>query len=202
MSVVGTLDVIQQAPDCCWFIILKVALMSNLQAVQQNGRALVGIPDWVLQTSSLTRLSLRKNQIALLSREISQLPLLKYLDFSENQWVALPPEIGLLTELQSVLLAFNHLCVLPRTLSLCVNIESLDLKGNKLTNVPFFFTRFVRLSRLDYTNNALQVTSGLFGFANVVFFRSALSELMRVFRRESLNLQKLMLTIHSTHCGI
>jgi Leucine-rich repeat (LRR) protein len=131
--------------------------MSNLKAIQQNGRGLTSVPDWILQTSSLTRLSLRKNRIALLSRDVCQYPLLKCLDLSENELVALPPEIGLLTALQSLLLAFNHLSILPRTFGLCVNIESLDLKGNKLTNVPFFFTRFVRLTRLDFTNNVLQV---------------------------------------------
>jgi Leucine-rich repeat (LRR) protein len=141
----------------CSIECFSIHSMSNLHAIQQNGRGLSGIPDWVLQTSTLTRLSLRKNRIALLSQEIAQLPHLKCLDFSENQLVSLPPEIGLLTELQSVLLAFNHLTTLPRTFSLCVNVESLDLKGNKLTSIPFFFTRFVRLARLDMTNNVLQV---------------------------------------------
>lgn len=141
--------------------------MSNVQVVQQNSRGLIGVPDWVLQTSTLTRLSLRKNQIALLSRDIAQLPLLKHLDFSENQLMSLPPEIGLLTELQSVLLAFNHLSVLPRTLSLCVNIESLDLKANKLTAIPSFFTRFVRLARLDLANNVLQAKKSEFAEAAV-----------------------------------
>lgn len=178
--------------------------MSNQQSIQQNGRGIISIPQWILQTSNLTRLSLRKNQIALLSNEISQLPHLKHLDFSENQLVALPPEIGLLTELQNLLLAFNNLSILPRTFSLCVNVESLDLKGNKLTNVPFFFTRFVRLARLDMTNNVLQVTFGCILFTlQHFFFLSILSRISYwVIRLKGLNSLNLTLTIHSTHSGI
>ena len=133
-----------------------------MQIVQENSKSLRSIPNWVLETTSITRLSLRKNNISLVPNDIAQLSHLKRLDLSENQLYSIPAEVGFLTCLEILQLANNHISSLPRTLGKCFNLQILDVKANKITAIPHFFTRLVSLLRLDVSHNALSATKSEF----------------------------------------
>jgi len=133
--------------------------MASSCSVERAQCRLRTVPDWILDKTELTRLSLRQNQIPVLPSSIGVLVMLEDLDVSENELLSIPPEIGHLIHLKALHASANQLSALPKSLCNCVKLRTMVLSRNGLTRMPAWLASLTALRRLDIAENRFQLGS-------------------------------------------
>ena len=88
------------------------------------------------EEGNIIRMNLRGNNISLLSKEISLLHNLKYLDLSYNKISVVPKEVSQLHSLEYLRLKSNRLTTLPKEFAQSPNLAMIDASDNYVLSLP------------------------------------------------------------------
>ncbi|CAM9464895.1 unnamed protein product [Lampetra fluviatilis] len=131
--------------------------LTSLSILFLANNCLQELPEWLGQLRSLTRLSVKDNDLCSVPpSSLEGLSALCCLDLSNNRLETLPEELGSLHCLEDLDLSRNSLASLPASLSGMNRLKSLFLHDNRLISVPASLASLPALSRLDLCNNSLR----------------------------------------------
>lgn len=135
-----------------------LAGLDALETLEVDSNRLKRLPANLLACTSLTTLSLHRNQLDALPRALGErLQRLKYLDVSYNGLRTLPDSLGQLESLEHVNAKFNKLERIPASLGNAKNLRHLDLSSNfiDLKTIPGSLGFLSNLTFLDLSNNGI-----------------------------------------------
>jgi Leucine-rich repeat (LRR) protein len=149
----------------------KVFLLTSITTLTLKRNEIESVPPAISQMQSLTSLNLSENALSSLPDEIGQLTGLEELDISENQISALPATIGQLTNLK-VLSAFkNALNKLPDEIGQCQLLNDVNFFNNKLIRLPATFSGLAALENLNVGGNKLKTLPKTDQWTNLAEFK-------------------------------
>lgn len=134
-----------------------VYLMTNLKRIETKGAGIKKISKKITNLSKLEYLDLRDNyDLAVLPENIGELKKLKTLGISVCNLKKLPESICELTQLETLHLQHNKLTELPKNFGNLKHLRKLDLEGNKLQTLPESFKNLSELRSLLISRNKLK----------------------------------------------
>ncbi|KAK7386566.1 hypothetical protein VNO78_26899 [Psophocarpus tetragonolobus] len=132
----------------------KLSLIKLASLIEVSSKK--GISELVLQNKLM-------DQVDWLPDSVGKLSSLIKLDLSENRIAVLPSTIGGLSSLTSLDLHSNKIAELPECVGDLVNLVYLNVGGNQLSSVPASLGRLVRLEELDLSSNQLSTLPDAIG---------------------------------------
>ena len=150
---------LKELPD----IVASVA--SSIKVLDAGNNQLTVWPSALEMTTSLQRLVLSNNLIAIISPSLQPYAsTLKILLLDSNQITTLPVELSLLIKLERMSLSNNKLRgALPPVIGSLPSLTLLDLSKNQLTSLPDSMGKLENLEDLDASENALSHIPPSFG---------------------------------------
>jgi len=149
----------------------KVFACTTITALTLKRNEIESLPPSISAMQSLTVLNLSENALSSLPDEIGQLTGLEELDISENQISALPTTIGQLTNLK-VLSAFKYaLSKLPDEIGQCQALNDVNFFNNKLIRLPPSFSGLTSLLNLNVGGNKLKTLPKTDQWTNLAEFK-------------------------------
>jgi Leucine-rich repeat (LRR) protein len=130
---------------------LAAALKNPDQVIRLSLRKqkLKVMPKEILQFKNLQYLDLSKNSIKELPPEIGDLKNLQYFSISKNDLEGFAPEIGKLTNLRWLIMNQNEMSLLPPQIGDLTKLEYLDLWSNNLDHFPDELKNLKKLKTMD-----------------------------------------------------
>ncbi|MGL4597972.1 MAG: leucine-rich repeat domain-containing protein [Bacteroidia bacterium] len=120
-------------------------------------REFTSIEEAMKNPEQVIRLSLRKQRLKTIPKEVYLFPNLQYLDLSKNQIEEVSDSIGMLTNLQVLILSKNKIQGLPRELGDLYNLRILNINQNELMALPPQIGKLKKLEILDLWSNNLSM---------------------------------------------
>jgi Leucine rich repeat len=115
------------------------------------------IPNQISSFLGLKFLSLKKNRIKSIYRELNPLKELEWLDLSENSIKSAPLDLIKLKNLVSLDLSSNFIQNFPENIKKMTNLSDLFLSNNKIKELPLNIGEFQHLEVLDLSFNQIEV---------------------------------------------
>ncbi|KAF9918131.1 DTW domain-containing protein 1 [Lobosporangium transversale] len=128
--------------------------MGNVYSIILCDRDLHHLPDDIYKHHKhVTKLLLRRNNIAEIPQEIKILTNLVELSLRDNLLTSVPPELACLRLLQKLSLANNRIQEPPEPIATFSHLTWLSLASNTLTSLPDSFSKLQKLTSLDLQRN-------------------------------------------------
>lgn len=133
------------------FTSLEEALQQpdSVYSLSLRKNRLTQIPKEVFLLKNLERLDLSRNRISVIPDELSSLKNLRELDLSKNELTQISPAVGELENLIVLRLYLNNITALPAQLGQLTKLEVLDIWGTELEYFPDELARLTSLKVLD-----------------------------------------------------
>ena len=125
----------------------------KLETLAVGDNQFAGLPDWIGDLTSLTRIDLNDCRLEAVPEWLVGLRRLTQLFLDNNRLTRIPEWLGDLRELTILRLDNNRLETLPESLAKLDNLTRLDLDRNQLTEVPEWISGLDGLTRLDISKN-------------------------------------------------
>lgn len=109
---------------------------SEVYRLSLKKEKLTELPKEIFLFENLQELNLTKNKIYYFPKNLDQFKYLQILNFSNNRLATIPKEIGNLTNLKKLILNQNSFAYLPEEIGALKKLELLDLWGNEISHLP------------------------------------------------------------------
>jgi len=130
--------------------ILNLTSLKHLNVINNN---IGNIPPGIKNLSNLEKLNLSENQIEGISSDINNLSKLKELNLNSNNIKEIPNEIFSLKDLTTLDLNTNKIKVIPSTIKNLLNLERLYLSNNNIEKLPNEIFSLTNLKEFEFQNN-------------------------------------------------
>lgn len=163
-------------------IVTLPSFIKNLSSIKKlilKNCNIYNLPETIYTFKNLEILNLEGNNIEILPKNIELLNSLKILNLNKNKLRKLPFSIGRLYKLESLELSDNEISKLPNSIGYISSLKYLDLKGNKLEILPDSIGYIESLKCLILSSNKIKILPESIGLLRSL---------------ETLNLEKNLLT--------
>ncbi len=120
-------------------------------------REFTSIEEAMKNPEQVVKLSLRKQRLKSIPKEVYLFPNLQYLDLTKNQIEEVSDSIGMLHNLQVLILSKNKIQGLPREIGDLSNLKILNINQNELVALPPQIGKLKKLEILDLWSNDLSM---------------------------------------------